>query len=48
MCVLRRMDAVLEPAKLAVLDTKKMLDDAGITDSATRSPPSPRPTRSAH
>ena len=31
MCVIRRMDAVLEPTKQAVLDTKKMLDDAGIT-----------------
>ena len=27
MCVLRRMDAVLEPTKQAVLDTKQMLDD---------------------
>lgn len=32
MCVLRRMDAVLEPTKQAVLDTKKMLDDARITE----------------
>ncbi|MCK6694888.1 MAG: type I restriction-modification system subunit M [Thermoanaerobaculia bacterium] len=32
MCVLRRMDAVLEPTKQAVLDTKKMLDQAGITE----------------
>jgi type I restriction enzyme M protein len=32
MCVLRRMDAVLEPTKQAVLDTKRMLDDAGITE----------------
>lgn len=32
MCVIRRMDAVLEPTKPAVLDTKKMLDDAGITE----------------
>ena len=32
MCVLRRMDAVLEPTKKAVLDTKKMLDKAGITE----------------
>ena len=31
MCVLRRMDAVLEPTKQAVLDTKQMLDDARIT-----------------
>lgn len=32
MCVLRRMDAVLEPTKKAVLDTKAMLDRAGITE----------------
>ena len=32
MCVLRRMDAVLEPTKQAVLDTKQMLDDAHITE----------------
>jgi type I restriction enzyme M protein len=32
MCVLRRMDAVLEPTKQAVLDSKRMLDDAGITE----------------
>jgi type I restriction enzyme M protein len=32
MCVIRRMDAVLEPTKNAVLDTKKMLDDARITE----------------
>src|SRR5213595_1854935 len=32
MCVLRRMDAVLEPTKQAVLDTKKLLDDSGITE----------------
>ena len=32
MCVLRRMDAVLEPTKQAVLDTKKMLDEAHITE----------------
>ncbi len=32
MCVLRRLDAVLEPTKPAVLETKKMLDDAGITE----------------
>jgi type I restriction enzyme M protein len=32
MTVLRRLDAVLEPTKQAVLDMKKMLDDAGITD----------------
>src|SRR5258708_1887089 len=32
MCVLRRLDAVLEPTKKKVLDTKKMLDDARITE----------------
>lgn len=32
MCVLRRLDAVLEPTKQTVLDTKKMLDDAAITE----------------
>ena len=32
MCVIRRMDAVLEPTKQAVLDTKKMLDEAGIIE----------------
>ena len=32
MCVIRRMDAVLEPTKKAVLDTKKILDDARITE----------------
>lgn len=32
MCVIRRMDAVLEPTKKAVLDTKKMLDKARITE----------------
>jgi len=32
MCVIRRMDAVLEPSKQQVLDTKKMLDDAMITE----------------
>ncbi len=32
MCVLRRLDAVLEPTKQAVLETRKMLDDAGITE----------------
>ncbi len=38
MVVLRRLDAVLEPTSQAVLDTKKMLDGAGIThqDSALR------------
>ena len=29
MCVIRRMDAVLEPTKQKVLDIKKMLDEAG-------------------
>src|SRR5215470_7591937 len=32
MCVLRRLDAVLEPTKKAVLETKKLLDEAGITE----------------
>jgi type I restriction enzyme M protein len=32
MCVLRRLDAVLEPTKKAVLDTKKMLDEVRITE----------------
>ena len=32
MCVIRRMDAVLEPSKQKVLETKKMLDDARITE----------------
>jgi len=32
MCVIRRMDAVLEPTKQPVLDTKKMLDEAHITE----------------
>ena len=32
MCVIRRMDAVLEPTKRKVLDTKKILDEAGITE----------------
>jgi type I restriction enzyme M protein len=32
MCVLRRMDAVLEPTKKAVLETRQMLDQAGITE----------------
>jgi type I restriction enzyme M protein len=32
MCVIRRMDAVLEPTKQAVRDTKKMLDQARITE----------------
>jgi hypothetical protein len=32
MCVLRRLDAVLEPTKQTVLDAKKLLDAAGITE----------------
>jgi len=32
MCVIRRMDAVLEPSKPGVLKTKKMLDQARITE----------------
>jgi hypothetical protein len=32
MCVIRRMDTVLEPTKQKVLDTKKMLDSARITE----------------
>jgi type I restriction-modification system DNA methylase subunit len=32
MCMLRRLDAVLEPTKAAVLDTRKMLDEARITE----------------
>ncbi len=32
MCVIRRMDAVLEPTKKNVLETRKMLDDARITE----------------
>lgn len=32
MCVLRRLDAVLEPTKEAVLETKAMLDKAKITE----------------
>jgi type I restriction enzyme M protein len=32
MCVLRRLDAVLEPTKKAVLETKNMLDKAGISE----------------
>jgi len=32
MCVIRRMDAVLEPTKQKVLEAKKVLDDARITE----------------
>src|SRR5487761_1264068 len=32
MCVVRRMDAVLEPTKRKVLETKKMLEEARITE----------------
>ena len=35
MCVLRRLDAVLEPTKKAVLETKAMLDEAKITEQRT-------------
>ena len=35
MTVLRRLDAVLEPTKLKVLDEKKWLDEAGIEDQAS-------------
>jgi type I restriction enzyme M protein len=35
MCVIRRLDAVLSPTKKAVLETKKTLDDAGITEQRT-------------
>ncbi len=38
MCVIRRMDAVLEPTKQAVLDTKKMLDKSGITEQRAAPP----------
>jgi len=34
MCVLRRLDAVLEPTKKEVLKTKAMLDKAGITEQS--------------
>jgi type I restriction-modification system DNA methylase subunit len=36
MCVIRRLDAVLEPTKQAVLDMKQMLDEAGFTDRVPR------------
>ena len=52
MCVIRRMDAVLEPTKKAVLETKKMLDEAASPSSAPRSARRPaRPSttpRSSH
>ena len=32
MCVLRRLDAVLEPTKKAVLEARSLLDSAGITE----------------
>ncbi len=46
MCVIRRIDAMLEPTKPAVLGAKKMLDEAYITAqraalSKTNSAPSP-------
>jgi len=34
MCVIRRMDAVLEPTKQKVLETKEMLDKAEITEQS--------------
>jgi type I restriction enzyme M protein len=34
MCVIRRIDAVLEPTKAKVIDTKEMLDAAGITEQS--------------
>jgi type I restriction enzyme M protein len=34
MCVIRRMDAVLEPTKAKVLATRKMLDEAQITEQS--------------
>jgi type I restriction enzyme M protein len=34
MCVIRRMDAVLEPTKQKVLETKAALDEAGITEQS--------------
>jgi hypothetical protein len=34
MCVLRRLDAVLEPTKKAVLETKDLLDKARITEQS--------------
>src|ERR1019366_4086516 len=34
MCVLRRLDAVLEPTQKAVVETKEMLDQASITASS--------------
>ena len=36
MCVLRRLDAVLEPTKKDVLETKAMLDQAKITEQRAR------------
>lgn len=35
MCVIRRMDGVLEPTKQQVMDTKAMLDTAQITEQRT-------------
>jgi type I restriction enzyme M protein len=34
MCVLRRLDAVLEPTKKAVLEAKETLDNAGIVEQS--------------
>ena len=42
MCVIRRMDAVLEATKQKVFDTKKMLDEARIGDVGTRASTSGR------
>ena len=33
MCVIRRLDAVLEPTKARVLDTKRLLDREQITEN---------------
>jgi type I restriction-modification system DNA methylase subunit len=33
MCVIRRMDAVLEPTKQKVLETRKMLDEENLGDT---------------
>jgi type I restriction enzyme M protein len=46
MCVLRRLDAVLEPTKKAVLETKAMLDSQAATPS--RSPLVRRSGSEAH
>jgi type I restriction enzyme M protein len=38
MCAIRRMDAVLEPTKQKVLDTKKMLDEKIYSEAGAREP----------